>query len=879
MEDKLEYTPTPYIPPDNVDFSQYTNILFIHSQVETSQFSSYCNVTTYPLVYDSNTSRTSINDFISNFNSINRIAFAFHDPTIIDGIYENHLFLNMEPLFDINESIIDTATNNYLFVKGLIQQFSLSNVDFLACNLLKYTEWKAYFESLQSIGNVIIGASDDNTGNIKYGGDWIMENTTENIKTIYFNETIGEYQYLLDTVSYDNSSIAFAFAALKSDGSVVVWGDSTRGGVLPTSLNNVITISATPVSMAAIKTDGSVYGWGSVGYGGNPPASVTSANSGVVSIISGNRNFAVLKSDGTAVVWGQAVDGGSATYSNVTYIGSSYNTVAGLYSNGTIFSVGAWPGNSNFVGPPSTVTSAGSGVVKLIPNLWSMAALKSNGSVVVWGDIRYGGSLNVNSSLLTSGIVSIHPLQSAFLAIKSDNSIVPWGAGAVLTVPSSVTSANSIVSADKIYNTVDAVAILKSDGSLLVWGNSATGGSAPSSVTSANSNVVEVFVTFYAFAALKSDGSVVAWGDQNWGGNTAYPINVSSYLTSGVVNIHAAQKSFMALKSDGTVYTWGNLYDGGQLGTTSTTTDIIDYSATISACAGLKSDGTVVVWGWSGTGGSLSSTPLSPSGSTLTNVVKIFPAYNTLNQNWPLPIYNEYSIRLNGIRENAFVRNLTSSSSTYLGTLTTRIPNNPQGKTATNYTYTINNNNTDFVIYEQKLYYVGSSNTTAVVQITSTMIDANSSYSKNITRNMLFYHSSSYTPDVDTSPVYIPVPKYLHYVINGQSFPMTYGAIIVNGSAPDGANYYTNNVLYIYTSYSSFTSAYNPQIIAFNDVEDDVVVMPGYKLVIYEHTYTGAEFIADNTNGLETQVWKVATANSGSSCRLYYKGTLIDEIS
>ena len=84
-----------YTPHTNVDYSKYTNIIFIHSDVEPANFGSYCNDDTYPLVYQSNTTSESIHDFVSNFNSISRIAFAFHDPTIIDGYYENHIFLNI----------------------------------------------------------------------------------------------------------------------------------------------------------------------------------------------------------------------------------------------------------------------------------------------------------------------------------------------------------------------------------------------------------------------------------------------------------------------------------------------------------------------------------------------------------------------------------------------------------------------------------------------------------------------------------------------------------------------------------------------------------------------------------------------------------------
>ena len=68
------------------DLSSCTNIMFICSSVETQAvdqlFSRYCNSNTYPLVYDYNTDRQSIVDFLASFpsNNIKRISFAFHGP-------------------------------------------------------------------------------------------------------------------------------------------------------------------------------------------------------------------------------------------------------------------------------------------------------------------------------------------------------------------------------------------------------------------------------------------------------------------------------------------------------------------------------------------------------------------------------------------------------------------------------------------------------------------------------------------------------------------------------------------------------------------------------------------------------------------------------
>ena len=75
-----------------------------------------------------------------------------------------------------------------------------------------------------------------------------------------------------------------------------------------------------------------------------------------------------------------------------------------------------------------------------------------------------------------------------------------------------------------------------------------------------------------AFAALKTDGSVVTWGDSskegdgspfgdiNYGGDSS---SVASSLSSGVKAIYSAEGAFAALKTDGSVVTWGESHNGG----------------------------------------------------------------------------------------------------------------------------------------------------------------------------------------------------------------------------------------------------------------------------------------------------------------------------
>jgi hypothetical protein len=44
---------------------------------------------------------------------------------------------------------------------------------------------------------VVVGASDDKTGNIKYGGDWVLESTGEDVEKVYFTSGIEYHTYLL----------------------------------------------------------------------------------------------------------------------------------------------------------------------------------------------------------------------------------------------------------------------------------------------------------------------------------------------------------------------------------------------------------------------------------------------------------------------------------------------------------------------------------------------------------------------------------------------------------------------------------------------------------------------------------------------------------
>ena len=210
-----------YQSPEVINYSTYTKILFIDSIVENTNplFSSYVKDDTYPLVYKYYTDRASIFEFLKNFTNITRIAFVFHGPSNLDTRTIKVKSFLQNGMFFTNNDIIDGQTifsDNVLFVKELIELYSLTNIDYLGCNTVLYTEWQLYYNLLQKINSqIVIGASDDNTGNMKQMGDWIMENTAENIKTIYFNDTIENYNLVLSTTTttYTAASTDISFTS------------------------------------------------------------------------------------------------------------------------------------------------------------------------------------------------------------------------------------------------------------------------------------------------------------------------------------------------------------------------------------------------------------------------------------------------------------------------------------------------------------------------------------------------------------------------------------------------------------------------------------------------------------------------------------------
>ena len=208
--DLLDAPSTPLVFNDSIDTTNMINVVLIDSTLADKQiFYDSVNANTFPIIYDYN-SKT--DDLFTLFrqkftaSSIKRISLAFHDR----GTNFMAAFMNNKPLFQESDLAVNQTSfsDNVSFLVSCIKEFHVSHIDFLACNTLQYSNWKSYYALLAAQTSVMVGASNDKTGNLNYGGDWIMESTHENVRDLYFNASISNYAstLVLSTITLDGAN-------------------------------------------------------------------------------------------------------------------------------------------------------------------------------------------------------------------------------------------------------------------------------------------------------------------------------------------------------------------------------------------------------------------------------------------------------------------------------------------------------------------------------------------------------------------------------------------------------------------------------------------------------------------------------------------------
>jgi len=373
-------------------------------------------------------------------------------------------------------------------------------------------------------------------------------------------------------------------------GIVNAWGGDA--GTNPGITGGIVSITMSGNSGAALKTDGTVEVWGKADSGGTHPGGLTGVTK-IVSVGQAGGTFAALKDDGTVVIWGK--DLGPTTITDVVDIVSTGFTFLFITSDGSLhphgpgFRGGCDTGGAAYTGhdpatwgwscKPNGVTAG----VQIAHNSQGFAVLQSDGSVKTWGGGPYRGDPNIGAG---SGITKIFAGNSAFVALKSDGTVVAWGApdrGA--TVPAGLTDVVDIVPGG------DAFYAIKTDGSVVAWGLSTY---YTLNVPSGLTGVTKIFLAGAQTAtALKSDGTTVTWGNPNYGGNQA--------SITGVVDITTFDQATAVLKSDGSVVAFGwSTYISGWYNNQDLTSGVIKIFARYQRFAALKDDGSVVTFGSGG---------------------------------------------------------------------------------------------------------------------------------------------------------------------------------------------------------------------------------------------------------------------------------------
>ncbi len=271
-------------------------------------------------------------------------------------------------------------------------------------------------------------------------------------------------------------------AAIKTDGSLWIWGNSAFG-VLGTNdtVNrsspvqtisggtNWRSVSAGDLHSAAIKTDGTLWLWGR-GTDGilgdntivnkSSPVQTASGGNNWRSISSGTRVTAAIKTDGTLWLWGSGSNGllgdntvisksspvqtisGGTSWRSVS-IGSNHS--AAIKTDGTLWMWGT--GTNGVLGTndttnrssPTQTVSSGTNWRSVSIGETHSAAIKTDGTLWIWGrglSGRLGDNDIINRSSPVQTVsggtdwrsVSLGSAHSS--AIKTDGTLWLWGFGA-----------------------------------------------------------------------------------------------------------------------------------------------------------------------------------------------------------------------------------------------------------------------------------------------------------------------------------------------------------------------------------------------------------------------------------------------------------------
>ncbi|MCG9967266.1 cadherin-like beta sandwich domain-containing protein [Pelotomaculum terephthalicicum JT] len=447
-----------------------------------------------------------------------------------------------------------------------------------------------------------------------------------------------DYRQCETPVGFSGNVVAIAagsndqVVALKADGTVVCWNDSSP---VPATLSDVRAIAAGDNFGAALAADGTVTVWQSrSSFMASPPEPGRA-----LALAGGMNNLFILQEDGALVVWNRStgIRGDVPAGLNLCSAVSSNANLCGLtVSNGAGEAYGLSP-VFNCAQTEYVTDVAGAEILVTAQLVSGTAALEINGTPATAGVAAAVYGLAEGDNTVTVKVTAESDAQKTYtlhvrrvsgqftlpqtpaayresetaayarrlaagqshsLALKKDGTVVAWGS-------------NTKGQCNVLYN-LHATALaagqdhslaLKADGTVAAWGDNT---SHQCDVPAGLSGVVDIAAGGSFSAALKQDGRITVWGD-----NSSGQLNVPAGLSEGggVAAVRCGLAHVLTLKADGTVVAWGD-DSYGQCAVPAGLSNVVAIAAGTRQSMALKANGELVVWGQNGLGQDVGQTSL-----------------------------------------------------------------------------------------------------------------------------------------------------------------------------------------------------------------------------------------------------------------------------
>jgi len=293
------------------------------------------------------------------------------------------------------------------------------------------------------------------------------------------------------------------------------------------SLTDWASVSGANDFSFSIKTDGTLWSWGTNGYGtlglGNTSGVSSPTQVGSLTnwlnVAGGSYSSIAVKTDGTLWGWGRNQSG-----------------ELGL-------------GNTTSYSSPKQVGALTNWLYATVKGTDYCIAAKTNGTLWAWGTNSWG-QLGIGN-------------ETNYSSPKQVGALTTW--------------------TNKIAICQEATAVIKTDGTLWVWGRGYEGNLGLGNTSGYNSpkqvgaltNWLSISGAYRCFYSVKTDGTIWAWGSNvngqlGFGNTTSYSSPKQIGALTNWSSSSAGGRKVVAVKTNGTAWSWG-ANTSGQLGLNNTT--------------------------------------------------------------------------------------------------------------------------------------------------------------------------------------------------------------------------------------------------------------------------------------------------------------------